>query len=261
MPLAVRFALATSILALLAATAHAEPFDEALYGRLLQRYTREVPDTARVRVDYRKLARSDDWKRLVANLARTEPEKLRTSEEKLAFWINAYNALAIQLVVANQPVDGIRDIGSLLRPVWKRQAGVVGGRPVSLRWIEHEVLRPMGEPRIHAAIVCASVSCPTLRREPWRAAILDAQLGDALRSWLVDREKGLRIDSRTRTLHLSRVFDWFADDFGGRDNVLAYLEPYMGAEDRAWLKENPHPRIRHLDYDWRLNGLARIIHE
>jgi hypothetical protein len=227
----------------------------------LQRHTREVPDTARARVDYRGLARSEDWKRLVTNLARTTPEKLQTREEKLAFWINAYNALAIQLVVANQPVDDVRDIGSLLRPVWKRKAGVVGGRPISLGWIEHEVLRPMGEPRVHTAIVCASVSCPTLRREPWRAAILDAQFGDALRIWLADREKGLRIDARARTLYLSRVFDWFADDFGGRGNLLAYLKPYMTAEDRAWLKENPRPRVRHLDYDWRLNGLARIIHE
>ena len=242
---------------LLAPGAFAEPLDEALYARVLSRHTREVTDTARTRVGYRGLAHSEDWSRLVAGLARADPAALDGRGERIAFWINAYNILTIDLVVRNYPVDSIRDIGSLFRPVWKRRAGTVGGRAYILDHIEHEILRPLAEPRIHAAIVCASISCPALRREPWSAAKLEAQLDDALRRWLADREKGLRIDPTSRTIYLSRVFDWFAEDFESRGGVLAFLAPYMGERDRAWTRRNgDRARIGYLDYDWRLNDLA-----
>jgi hypothetical protein len=84
------------------------------------------------------------------------------------------------------PIDSIRSIGSFFSPVWKKTAGEIGGRSYTLYEIEHEILRPMGEPRIHAAIVCASLSCPPLRREPYRAAELEAQLEDNVRRWLAD---------------------------------------------------------------------------
>jgi hypothetical protein len=86
--------------------------------------------------------------------------------------------------VRHPGIASIRDIGSLLRPVWNREAGRVGRRARSLGEIEHEILRPLGDPRIHGAIVCASVSCPPLRREPFAAARLDAQLDDQMRRWL-----------------------------------------------------------------------------
>jgi len=252
----IRMALPLTLLALLAPTAAAEPFDADLYARILEHHSRVVDDVARVRVDYRGLADSPDWSRLLENLARTEPSRLGSRAEKLAFWINAYNILAMRLVAANYPVAGIREIGSLLRPVWKREAGVVGGRTVTLAWIEHEVLRPMGEPRIHVALVCASVSCPALRREPWRGELLEHQFDDSLRRWLADPEKGLRIDVAKRTLLLSRVFDWFEEDFEPAGGVLAFIAPYLDAESRAWLDRNPRPRIRYLDYDWSLNDLG-----
>jgi hypothetical protein len=240
----------------LAPGAVADGFDAAGYTRLLQRFTRDVDDAAGVRVDYRGLAGSDEWRRLIANLAANEPEALATRPERLAFWINAYNILAIDLVVRHQPLDDIRDIGSFLRPVWKREAGLVGGRSISLDRIEHGLLRPLGDPRIHAAVVCASTSCPSLLREAWSAAALDAQFDAARRRWLEDPRKGARADTAAHTLYLSRIFDWFADDFAASGGVLAFVAPYLGAEDRAWLARNPDPRIRFLDYDWSLNGLG-----
>ncbi len=162
----------------------AEPFDVDLYARLLAGYTRVVAGAAGTRVDYRGLTRSADWPRLLESLAESRPEKLATPAEKLAFWINAYNILTIDLVVQHYPVSSIKDVGSFVRPVWDLEAGVVGGKTYTLDQVEHEILRPLGEPRIHAAIVCASISCPPLRREPYRAAALDAQLDDSLRRWL-----------------------------------------------------------------------------
>ncbi|MFQ5416690.1 MAG: DUF547 domain-containing protein [Myxococcota bacterium] len=243
-------------LVLSAVPAAAVPFDTALYAQILARHTEAVSDTAGVRVDYRGLRSSPEWRQLLDNLARTEPHALSSREEKLAFWVNTYNVLAIALVVDHYPVNSIRDIGSLLRPVWKRNAGVVGGRAVTLDWIEHGVLRSLGEPRIHAAIVCASVSCPSLLREPWRADALDAQFDTALKSWLANREKGLRIDRSGGTLTLSPIFEWFEEDFAGGGGVLASIAPYLTARDRSWLAQHPSPTRRSFDYDWHLNDLV-----
>jgi hypothetical protein len=261
-----KFALALAGLVLLAGGAHADalgepsgdPLDEALYAEILAKYTRDVPDTARVRVDYGALERSEEWPRLLANLARTSPSALPSRKERLAFWLNAYNILAIQVVLDHYPIEGIRAAGSLIRPIWKRTAGVVGGEKVSLGWIEHEVLRPLGEPRIHGAIVCASVSCPALNREPFSAANLDAQLDDAMRRLLTDPDKGLRIDRDGKRLWLSRIFTWFSEDFERQGGVVEVAARYAAPAERRWLERNPEPNLRYLDYDWRLNDTAQV---
>jgi len=230
--------------------------DAELWGAILARHTREVSDTAGVRVDYRGLADSPDWKRLLAGLADADPDGLAGRSARLAFWIDAYNILAIDLVVRHPGIESIREIGSLLRPVWDRDAGLVGGRARSLGEIEHEILRPMGEPRIHGSIVCASVSCPPLRREPFTAARLDAELDEQLRRWLASPRKGLRVDRESGTLQLSRVFDWFAEDFEAGGGVLAFVARYAPAPERRWLAARAREvRIRYLPYDWALNAL------
>jgi len=237
--------------------ARAEPLDEALYAELLVRHTREVPDLARTRVDYRGLTRSAEWRRLLESLSRSDPSLLESREEQLAFWINAYNILAIDTVVRSYPLASIRDAGTLLRPVWKREAGRIGGRTYSLDEIEHEQIRRAGDPRVHAAIVCASLSCPALRREPFRAAELDAQLDAAMRAWLADPNKGLRIDPASDTVWLSKIFDWFEEDFAAAGGVLRFAARYAPEPARHRLEaEGERLRIRYLDYDWRLNDLA-----
>ena len=230
--------------------------DTELWGAILAQHTREVPDTAGVRVDYRALADSPDWQRLVAGLVDADPDGLGGRAERLAFWIDVYNILAIDLVLRHPGIGSIREIGSLLRPVWNRDAGRVGGRERSLGEIEHEILRPLGEPRIHGAIVCASVSCPPLRRKPFTAARLDAELDEQMRRWLASPAKGLRVDRESATLHLSRVFDWFAADFEADGGVLAFVSRYAPAPERAWLAARAGDvRIRPLPYDWTLNAL------
>ena len=138
----------------------ARAIDLDAYADLLDRHTYQVEHTARTHVDYEALRNSADWEELVYSLKRSRPDQLTTREEQLAFWINAYNILAIDLVRRNYPVDSIRDIGSFFVPVWDREAGQIGDRSYTLGEIEHEILRPLGDPRIHAAIVCASTSCP-----------------------------------------------------------------------------------------------------
>ena len=143
--------------------------------------------------------------------------------------------------------------------MWKKTAGEIGGRSHTLSEIEHEILRPMGEPRIHAAIVCASLSCPPLRREPYRAGELHSQLEDNVRRWLADPRKGLRIDRSARTLHLSPILDWFAEDFG--ESVIPFVEAHLPQTDAEWIRaQGSKLRVRYLEYDWRVNDVARSTH-
>lgn len=241
----------------LALAAPAAANDLALYARLLERHTQEVADLARVRVDYPAISTSPDWRRLVASLASADPAALRTREQQLAFWINAYNILAIDLVAQHYPIASIRDVGSRLRPVWKRPAGRVGGRAVTLDEIEHEIVRPLGDPRTHAVVICASTSCPALPREPLAAERLDAQLDAAMRRWMADPGKGLQIDRATNTVRASRIFDWFEKDFAKAGGVLAFVARYAPESDREWLRAHgASAQIEYFDYDWAVNALA-----
>jgi len=230
--------------------------DADLYASVLERYTVAVDDIASTRVDYAALRASEDWAALVRSLQESDPGGLGSRDEKLVFWINAYNILAIDLVRRHYPLESIRSIGSFFAPVWKREAGEIHGRAYTLHEIEHEILRPMGEPRIHGAIVCASLSCPPLRREPYRASDLDAQLEDNVRRWLADPRKGARIDRGAKTLTVSPIFDWFAEDFPG--GVVPFVAAHLPAEQASWIRSHASAlRVRYLDYDWSLNDTRR----
>ena len=225
-----------------------------LYSEMLAEYTQAVDAEVGTRVDYPGLLAEPRWKQMLGLLAAVEPSKLLGREDKLAFWINAYNILAIDLVLSHYPVESIRDIGFFLRPVWKHEAGRIGGRGYSLADIEHRILRGMKDPRIHGAIVCASVSCPSLARDPYRGDRLDAQLAAANRAWLARPEKGLAVERPKEILRISRVFYWFARDFGGREGVLEFVHQHAPEADAAWIGVNlPRLRVKYFDYDWGLN--------
>ena len=239
------------------ASATVNVVDLDLYGRLLERHTRVVADTAGTHVDYAALRADPEWQQLLDGLAvAPQPAVSAAQAERLAYWINAYNMLAIDMVVRNYPVASIRDIGSLLRPVWKRDAGKAGGRVVTLDEIEHAILRPIGDPRMHVAIVCASTSCPSLTREPFRAERLDAQLDAAARAFVANTEKGARIESGS--LRISKIFDWFGEDFVASGGVLAFVRRHASPDLRAAIDRlGPRPQLLFFDYDWSLNGIGR----
>ena len=233
------------------------PFDRALYASLLEAHTKSVADVVGTRVDYRALGRSEDWKRLVAQIRSARPSTL-DREGKLAFWINAYNILTIDLVLQHYPLDSIRDIGSFFSPVWNVEVATIEGRTLSLGEIEHQILRKMGEPRIHAAIVCASTSCPPLARTPFTPARLGADLDAAMRQWLASSEKGVSIDRTRNQVSVSAIFDWFEEDFEPGGGTLSTIARYVPAADAAWLQnEGRQARIQFFDYDWTLNDFTR----
>lgn len=232
-----------------------EPIDLVLYAQLLETHTRAVPDLVGTRVNYRSLKTSPDWKRLAAQVRAAKPSRLARNDE-LAYWINAYNILTIDLILEHYPVESIRELGSFFSPVWDKTVATIEGREISLGFIEHEILRKLDEPRIHAAIVCASTSCPPLARTPFRSDTLDANLTAAMRAWLESPKKGIAIDRANRRVRLSRIFDWFEEDFASRGGVLTAITAYVSSEDAEWLRTvGPSAQIRYFDYDWTLNDL------
>jgi len=239
-------ALASLLLACAAVAPAAEP-DWRLYAEVLA--THVAPGERNgVRlnlVDYAALQSDPRFAQVVDQVQAWPLAQLATPEERLAFHINAYNILALQTVAAHWPLDSIKDAGSLLKPVWKRPAGRLGGQTVSLDDIEHGVLRKLGEPRMHLAIVCASVSCPDLRVEPYTAERLDAQLDDQVKSFLANEGKGLRVDGDTA--HVSKIFDWFGEDFDAQGGVEAFIRQHHPLAEGVAVDAD-------IDYDWSVNA-------
>ncbi len=186
-----------------------------------------------------------------------------TREQKLAYWINAYNAYTVKLVLDHYPLRSIRSIGLLPGAAFREDfipLRNLRGKTISLDDIEHEILRrEFGEPRIHFAIVCASKSCPSLRSEAYRARDLNAQLDDSARTFIRDTTKN-RFDASTRTLHLSSIFDWFHEDFERAARSLPELVARYADTATAAAISSGNVRVRFLDYDWSLNGRSRNDH-
>lgn len=196
-------------------------------------------------VDYSAIKANGSLDKAYQALTAFDPKRLQGRDEQLAFYINAYNILALKTVADHWPLDSIKDVGSLLSPVWDKPAGELGGKSVSLGEVEHKILRPMGEPRIHLAIVCASVSCPDLRDEPYSAAKLSAQLDEQANLFLHNNGKGLLIGKDS--IGVSKIFDWFEKDFTAAGGVDAFIKHYRPDLPDLKIKTN-------IDYDWSVNG-------
>jgi hypothetical protein len=183
---------------------------------------------------------------------------------QMALLINAYNAFTVELILTRYPgLKSIKDLGSLLQSPWKPKWIPLLGGKVSLDDIEHEMLRKRGrydDPRVHFAVNCASIGCPALREEAFVADRLDAQLDEQALRFLSDRTRNRYEPSRGR-LEVSKIFDWFGEDFRlghrGIASLPAFLARYAeqladAPADRDRIREM-RVEIAFLDYDWRLN--------
>lgn len=166
--------------------------------------------------------------------------KTISKEEKLAFWINTYNALTVDLIIRNYPIKSIKDIDN----PWKQRLWDFGNENYNLDEIEHEILRKMNEPRIHFAIVCASYSCPKLHNKAFTAENLETQLTTVTKEFLAD-EKRNQISEKS--IKISKIFDWFAKDFTQDGSLIDFLNKYSD------IKISPKAKKRYLEYNWALN--------
>ncbi len=228
-----------------------ETFDQILKGH--------VKDGV---VDYEGLRRDETLlDRYLATLDGIDPSSMDRNG-RIAFWINAYNAFTLKLILNYYPdIQSIKDIPSSKR--WNARVWSVNGEKKSLDQIEHEILRKMGEPRIHFAIVCASISCPDLRGGAYFPDSLDEQLDEAAAGFLNDSMKGAAVMEEkgmlwgtNYVLYLSPIFDWFEGDFEKKSgSVVDFVLPYLPGTMKAFVvAHRDELKVKHLDYDWRLNG-------
>ena len=172
-------------------------------------------------------------------------------EERLAYWINAYNAYTLKIILDYYPVKSIKEIGGkvqipLVYSTWDIQFIEIGGKVLSLNDIEHRILRKeFNEPAIHFAIVCASRSCPPLRTEAYSAINIDEQLNDQALAFINDMSKN---QIAAEHIEISKIFKWFEGDFIKNESLIDFLNKYSST------KINQDAKVGYLDYDWTLNN-------
>lgn len=174
-----------------------------------------------------------------------DPASLTSKNEKLAYWINAYNLLTIDLITREGEQDSIKNLGGTFSSPWEKHTWTIAGKEYTLDKIEHGIVRPMKEPRVHFALNCAAKSCPDLRAEAFRAERIEQQLDEQARKTFQNSAKGYK-DEGNNVIRVSKVLDWFGEDFNGGDL-------------RGWLKNyfpdviNNDTTIQFFEYDWSLN--------
>jgi hypothetical protein len=234
----------------------AAPFDHSLFDRLLRAHVSEEG-----LVDYDAFGRSQEFQEYLASLARAPVERLPDAE-RLALWINAYNAYTIEFINRHEERSSIRNINKSLgfirgKGPWKERMAEAGRETWTLDEIEHEIIRPeFGEPRIHFALVCAAMGCPPLRNEAFTGVDLERQLEEQARVFLAESPEKNRVDPEAGRVYLSPIFDWYREDFPPGDEGLgAYLARYVpGTAEKALLTSGRF-RVVFTDYDWSLNAV------
>lgn len=225
--------------------------DHSLFTAVLQDHVRDGA------VDYRAIKQDARFARYIDQLRATDPETIPATD-RLAFWLDVYNAFTIKVVVDQYPIKSILSKFAYLfgRSNFQKKLVQIHGREMSLNEIEHEIVRPFGDPRVHFALVCASKGCPPLRAEAYESARLAAQLDEQARLFLAQTDKN-RIDFDKRVARLSKVFAWFEEDFEAQaPSVLAYISRYLPAAQGARLRaEADQFKIKYTHWDWDLNDL------
>ena len=258
LPLACSSTAATPAFALPKSTSPFDPQHQQL-DALLARYV--VGDGVNYQGLIQDRARLDQY---LANLVQMDVESFAklSREDRFAFWINAYNGFILRLIVEHYPIDSIRDLGgTLFDQVWDQRVIPLGhlvpdlGQAVlSYSELEHKILRPQfADARVHAAINCASESCPPLLPHAFVGATLDRDLDRIMQAFVQDPRRN-QLKEATGQLELSSLFDWFAEDFErDQGSVRAYVAAFAGDLGGAWIES---AGIRYLDYSWALNDAS-----
>ena len=260
-----RVLLATAAFAF-SASAAAFDHTHAAWDALLKKHVKVLDGGKASQVRYADFAKDRAaLKAYLADLSKVTPSEFAAwpKAERMAFLVNAYNAFTVEKVLTRYPaLKSIRDFGSVFGNPWKDRFFTLLGGKASLDDIEHGMLRKEGaydEPRVHVALVCASVGCPMLRDEAYVAARLEGQLADAMRRFMSDRTRN-RYDPKARRLEVSRIFDWYGGDFErghhGFVSLPATFARYAdqladASADREAIRSGKVP-FTFLDYDWGL---------
>lgn len=203
-------------------------------------------------VDYKGFIKdSNNLNKYLAKISENAPASSWSNDEKFAYWINAYNAYTVKLIVDNYPVKSIKDLAPknaviFINTAWDKKFFSIGGKKMTLNTIEHKILRKrFNDPRMHFAINCASMSCPKLLNEAYEAKTLDKQLTGQAKDFLSDTNKNKVSKDKPE---LSSIFDWFNKDFTKTGKTkIGFINQY------APVKINDNAPLKYLSYDWSLN--------
>lgn len=256
-------------LAVTMGTALAAPPDHnyAQWNTLLQKHVKWLQGKKASQVDYAQFAKDrESLKAVLKEWSSVTQEEYNafSRDQKMAFLINAYNGYTVELILTKYPkLKSIKDLGTFLKSPWKNEFFTLLGKPRNLDWIEHEQLRPVfKDPRVHAAVNCASVGCPALQDEAFVATKLNSQLETSFKRFLSDKTRN-RVQKDE--LQVSSIFKWFKEDFeggsGGFQNVKDVFAKYAKelSDDPAVQQQllAKTLEVSYLDYDWGLNDIAR----
>jgi hypothetical protein len=239
----------------LAPNGFANSFNHSEFDLVLSQY---VDDKGMV--DYNGIAKDQRFFAYMKSLETARVNDL-SNDGQLAFWINAYNAVTIDKVIKKKPKKSVRE--TLVPGLWTstkfftEREHKLANQLLSQDDIEHEILRKQfREPRIHFAIICASRGCPPLPRIAYTEANVQHRLEEETRKYL-NSPRGTRIDQAENTLYISKIFDWFGDDFIRQSGtVMNFMRPYLNEESLSFVERNP--KISYLEYDWALNAQAPL---
>jgi len=218
----------------------------SLYANLLRKYVHQGE------VDYRGFKSEEAFlDQYLKILEKVDPKSLPRNEQ-FAFYINAYNAWTIKLILGSYPgIKTIKDLGSFLKGPWKKKIARINGDVITLDDIEHNILRPrFKDPRVHFAINCAALSCPPLGSTPYIGSRLDSQLDNSVRAFINNSERNY---IKGNTLYVSKIFKWFSRDFN--DDIISFFLKHGDADLKKKLgAKKGNIEIKYLHYDWSLNG-------
>ncbi|MGK0367121.1 MAG: hypothetical protein ACI9QD_000255 [Thermoproteota archaeon] len=215
------------------------------------------------KVDYKKIKTQTIKIDLISNFFEkltAKEYKSFTKDQKLTYWINAYNFFTIKLVAKNYPVESIKDIRKILSGAftpWKIDFINILGKEISLDRIEHKIIRKkFKEPRVHFALVCASGGCPPLMNFAFTAKKLEEQLKHVSQNFILDTNKNLL---KRDTIMLSKIFKWYGNDFNKKYKSALHFIAQIITKDTGIQKRITTEKIKvdYLDYDWKLNDYLR----
>ena len=232
---------------------HGQTFDHSLFTEVLQ--TVVVTQGPISQVHYETLKKNPQ--KLNSYLKQLESVTKKNfyswnQNQQYVFWVNAYNAYTLKLIVNNYPLESIKDLGTLFKSPWKKKFFTLLGKQRHLDEVEHKILRVrFNEPRTHFAVNCASIGCPALLNEAFTTEKLEAQLEKQTRAFLKDSSRN-RIQGQK--LILSKIFKWFKEDFTKNGTVQQFVAKYITDDPviRKSLK-NGDFTIHYAPYDWGLN--------
>jgi len=249
-------------------------FDQnhTIFTKLLQENVKDD------KVNYTGFIKSSKFDKYLESLGNIDSKDFGnwSEKQKLAFWINAYNAFTVKAIIDNYPIKrSFTLVGIFYAPensilqipgVWKKLKFKAVGGNVTLDHIEHGILRKeFKEPRIHVAINCASVSCPDLRNEAYIADKIEYQLEDASRNFVNSKTKGVLVDKNKNRIKVSKIFKWFGDDFFSnyhnqefnnksdkQNGTLGFIYKYINEDEKEYVLRGDY-KLKYMPYDWELN--------